>query len=92
MLIPFKVFTLGCHIVLPIAIRCPHRIFLNLDLFPFKGDFSFGKSQKLQGTKSELQGGLSHLGNLMFHQKNSALDLMNEQARCGDLDANHKLP
>ena len=27
------------------------------NLFPFKGDFCFGKSQKSQGTKSGLQGG-----------------------------------
>ena len=38
-------------------------------LFPFKGDFSFGKSQKLQGTKSGLWWGLSHLGDLMFRKK-----------------------
>ena len=41
------------------------------NLFPFKGDFSFGKSQKSQGTKSGLQrvGRPSNLGDLMFHQK-----------------------
>ena len=39
------------------------------NLFPFKGDFSLGKSQKSQGTKSGLWGGLSHLGDLMFCQK-----------------------
>ena len=37
-----------------------HRIFLNLNhdinFFPFKGDFSFGKNQELQGAKSGLQG------------------------------------
>ena len=34
--------------------QLPHCIFLKLiiSLFPFKGDFSFGKSQKCQGTKS----------------------------------------
>ena len=35
------------------------------NLFPFKSGFSFGKSQKSQGTKS----GLNHVGDLMFHQK-----------------------
>ena len=97
MLIPFKVFTLGCHTVLPIAISCC-VIFswisssMAWNLFPYKGDFSFGKIQKLQGTKSGLQGGLSHLGNLMFHQKNSAWDMMHEQEHCCSEAANHQLP
>ena len=52
-------------------------------LFPLKGDFSLGKSQKLQGTKSGLLGGLSHLGDLMF-AKNSAWDVMREQAGCDE--------
>ena len=37
-------------------------------LFPFKDDFSVGKSQKSQGTKSGLYR-QSHLGDLMFLQK-----------------------
>ena len=35
-------------------------------------------------------GGLSHLGDLMFHQKN-ARDVMYEQAHCHDEAANHQL-
>ena len=58
--VPFKVGTLGPHNVLPIPISC--RIIFSWisstvwNLFPFKGDFSFGKSQKSQGTKSGLWG------------------------------------
>ena len=52
---------LGPHTVLPIAISCP-IIFSWIsstvwNLFPFKGDFNLGKSQKSQGTQSGLQGG-----------------------------------
>ena len=41
------------------------------NLFPFKGDFSSGTSQKLQGTKSGPLWGqvLIHMGDLMFPQK-----------------------
>ena len=47
--VPFKVGTLGPHIVLPITIICP-VVFswissMVWNLFPFKGDFSFGKSR-----------------------------------------------
>ena len=41
---------------------------LVLKFFPFNGDFSFGKSQKSQGTKSRLSDRLNHLGDLMFCQ------------------------
>ena len=46
--VPFKVGTLGPHTVLPITISCPF-IFswissMVWNVFPFKGDFSFGKS------------------------------------------------
>ena len=56
--VPFKAGTLGPHTVLPIAISCP-LIFswtstMVWNLFPFKVDFSFGKSLKLQGAKSGL--------------------------------------
>ena len=36
--------------------------------------------------------GLSHVGDLMFHQKNSTWDMMHEQAHCLDEAANHQLP
>ena len=57
----FKVGTLGPHTILPIIINYPN-IFSWIsskvwNLFPFKGDFSFRKSQKSQGTKSGLQWG-----------------------------------
>ena len=58
---PFKVGSLGPHTDLPVAISCPVIFFWISakvwNLFPFKGDFSFGKSQKSQGTKSGLYGG-----------------------------------
>ena len=56
--VPFQVGTLGAHTVLPITISCPivfswiSSMFWNL--FLFKGDFSFGKSQKSQDTNSGL--------------------------------------
>ena len=59
--VPFKAGTLGPHTVVSIAISCPIMFswtsLMVWNLFPFKGDFSFGKSQKSQGTKSGLQGG-----------------------------------
>ena len=76
--VPFKVGTLGPYTVLPVAISCLVIFsWISLavwNLFLFKGDFSFGKSLKSQGTKSGLQGAVSHLGDLMFHKKNSAQD------------------
>ena len=53
--VPFKVGTLGPHTVLPVTISCP-VLFSWIsstvwNIFPFKDDFSFWKSQKLQGTK-----------------------------------------
>ena len=59
--VPFKVGTLGLHTVLPIAISC-HIVFSWIsftvwNLCLFKGDFSFGKNQKSQGTKSGISGG-----------------------------------
>ena len=52
---------MGPHTALQIAISCPvvfYWISLTVwNLFPFKGDFSFGKIQKSQGAKSGLQGG-----------------------------------
>ena len=54
--VPCKVGTLGSHTVLPIATSYPITFsWISLtvwNLFPFKGDFSSGKSQKSQGAKS----------------------------------------
>ena len=59
--VPFKVGTSGPHTLLPIAISCTIIFsWISLmvwNLFLFKGDFGFGKSQKLRGTKFGLQCG-----------------------------------
>ena len=59
--VPIKAGSLGPHTILPGTISCP-IIFYWIsstvwNLFPFKGYFSFGKNQKLQGTKSGLYAG-----------------------------------
>ena len=69
--VPFKVGTLGPHTVLPITISCP-IVFSWMSStvwnhFLFKGDFSFGKSQRVPNLGRR---GPSHLGDLMLHQKN----------------------
>ena len=58
--VPFKAESLGPHTILPIAISCP-TLFSWMsstawNLFPFKGDFSFGKSQKSQVSKFGMSG------------------------------------
>ena len=93
--IPFKGGTLGPHTVLPVAISCP--IVFSLisstvwNLFPFKGDFSFGKSrshraQNMGCSRTEEPGWFDVL------PKNSAQDVMQEQEHCCDEAANHQLP
>ena len=66
----FKVGTLGLHTVLPITLSCPvvfSWISLTVwNVFPFEGDFSFGKSQRSQASKSGLLGVLSHLCNCVI--------------------------
>ena len=56
--VPFKVDTLGPHTILPVSISCPVVFsWISLmvwNLFPLKGDFSFGNSQKSQGAKCGL--------------------------------------
>ena len=55
---PHQTKHLGPHTVLPVSISCPLVFFwislMVCHLFPFKGDFSFGKSQKLQSAQSGL--------------------------------------
>ena len=90
-----KVGTLGPHTVLSIAISCP-IVFswissMVWNLFPFKGDFSFGKSQKSRASNLGCRGPESP-GWFDVSPKNSAQDRMHEQARCCDEAANHQLP
>ena len=59
------------------------------NLFLFKGDFSFRKSQKFQGTKSGLYG-VESPGWFDVPPKISAQDVM--LVCCFDEDANHQLP
>ena len=61
------------------------------NLFPFKGDFNFGKSQKSQGTQSELYG-VGSPGWFDVSPKNSAQDMMHVRAHCCDEAANQQLP
>ena len=90
--VPFKVGTLGIHTVHPVAISCP-IIFswisvMVWNLFPFKGDFSFGKSQKSR---------VPHLGCrqawviwvIDVSPKNSAWEVMHDQVHCHDGAASH---
>ena len=50
------------------------------------------KKPEVTGHQIWAVGGLSHLGDLMFCQKNSARDVMYELAHCRDEAANHRLP
>ena len=93
--VPFKAGTLGPHTVLPVAISYPLAFSwipsMVWNLFPFKGDFSFGKGRSartpnLGGSGAESPG--------WFHvlPKNFAQDTMREWARCRDEAAHHQLP
>ena len=70
--VPFKVGTLGPHTVLPVTISCPIVFsWISLaawNLVPVKGDFSF-KKPEVAGHQIWAMGALSHLSDLMFHQK-----------------------
>ena len=61
------------------------------NLFPFKGDFSFGKSQEFQDAKSGLHRGKSP-GWFDISPKISAQEVMHEQGLCPGQAANHQLP
>ena len=61
------------------------------NLFPFKGDFSFRKSHQCRVLNLGCRG-LSHLGDLMFHKKNSAQDVMHEWIHSCDEAASHQFP
>ena len=77
--VSFKVGSLGPHTCPPIAISCPVVFswisWMVWNLFPFKGDLSFGKSQKLQSAKSGLQGAESPWWFDVL-PKNSSLDVL----------------
>ena len=82
--VTFKVGTLGPHTVLPVTISCPVIFFwissTAWNLFPFKNDFSFGKSQSCM--VSDLGcGELSHLGDVMFCLE-AAWDVRHERVLC----------
>ena len=67
-------------------------IFLNLwNLFPFKGDFSLGKSQSHRVPNLGYRGAESR-GWFDVLPKNSAQDAMHEQVCSHDEAANHQLP
>ena len=61
------------------------------NLFPFKGDFSFGKSQKPQALNLGCSGAESP-GWFDISPKISAQEVMHEQGLCPGQAANHQLP
>ena len=61
------------------------------NLFAFEGDFSFGKARSCRAPKTGCSGAESH-GWFDVSPKNSAPDVMHEQAHYGDEAANHQLP
>ena len=61
------------------------------NLLPFKSDFTFGKSQKSQGTNLSCRGAESP-GRFDVLSENSARDVMDELTHCPDEAANHQLP
>ena len=61
------------------------------NLFPFKSNFTFGKSQKLLGAKLGCRG-VESLGWFDISPKNCAWDVIHKQAHCPNEAANHQLP
>ena len=93
--VPFKIGTLGPHTVLPITISCPiifSWISLTVwNLFPFKGDFSFGKARSCRVPNLNCRG--TELPEWFdVWPKSFAGDMMHEWAHCRDEAANHHLP
>ena len=93
--VPFKVGTLGPHKVHPIAISLLCRTssigLMVRYLFPFKGDFSVGKTRshrapQLGCRESESPGWFD------VSLKNSAWDMIHERAHCCDEAAIRQLP
>ena len=76
--VSFNVGTLELYTVLPIAISCPIIFsWMSLtvwNLFLFKGDFSFGKSQKSQGAKSGMWGSWVTWGIWCFAKNHASRD------------------
>ena len=82
--------------VLPVTVSCPVIFswisFMVWNLFPFKGDFSFGKSQKSQGAKSGLYGGWVTWVIWCFTKKLCMRQsFLHEGARCCNEAASHQL-
>ena len=76
----------NCH-------QLPHCIFLNLiNGLKSQGWFQFWEKPEVPGHQIWVVGGLSHLGNLMFHQKALHKTWDHEWAHCHDEAANHQLP
>ena len=92
--VPFKVGTLGPHTVLPVATSCS----INFPKSHQQSEISslskmisvLGKAKSRRAPIWAVEG-LNHLGDLMFHQKNSARDVIHEWT-CHDKAANHQLP
>ena len=94
MSIPFKIGTMGPHAVLPLSISCP-IIFswissMVWNLFPFKGDFSFGKSQNNRPPNLGCRGAESPWW-FDVSPKIYGQDIMHEWSCCHGEAVNHQL-
>ena len=78
--------------VLLIALSCPLVFSISLmvwNVFPFRGDFSLGKTRSHRGPNLGCRRAESP-GCLLFHKK-TARDVMQKQLHCCDEAANHQL-